>query len=234
MNADFIKENWNRVQEIIYETAIKTGRNPNKIEVVAVSKGCPTSYIEEAVKLGIKKIGENRVQEAEKKINLLQDLQCEWHMVGHLQKNKIRNAINLFSLIHSLDSLDLAYAINKIAEKEGKEVDLLIQFNLSREPTKHGFLEEDFWSVYEKIFELKNIKVQGVMTIGPLISDKEVVRSVFRRLYEIWRKLNKDLKLNLPYISMGMSEDFRIAIEEGANLLRLGRVIFLKDFEVRI
>jgi len=234
MNPDFIKENWNKVQEIIYETAIKVGRNPDEIGVVAVSKGCPTSYIEEAVKLGIRKIGENRVQEAEKKISFLQDLQCEWHMVGHLQKNKIRDAINIFSLIHSLDSLELAYAIDKIAEKEGKKVDLLIQFNLSIESTKHGFLEEDFWKVYEKIFELKNIQIKGVMTIGPLTSDKEVIRSVFRRLYEIWRKLNEDLKLNLPYISMGMSEDFKIAIEEGANLLRLGRVIFLKDFEVRI
>ena len=228
----FIAENWKRVQERIVKKAEECGRDPSEINVVAVSKGVPPEGIREAIKVGIKAIGENRVQEAERKISLLSDLSCEWHMVGHLQKNKVKKAINLFSLIHSVDTLELAEEINKHAEKEGKKVDILIQLNLSEEPTKYGFKEEEFWKVYEKIFELKNLNVKGLMTIGPLTEDKEEIRKVFRKLYTIWEKLKENTKLSLPYLSMGMSEDFEIAIEEGANLLRLGRIIFQKDFEV--
>lgn len=232
-DLSFIAENWKRVQERIIKKAEECGRDPSKILVVAVAKGYPPEYIREAVKIGINKIGENRVQEAEKKVFLLSDLPCEWHMVGHLQKNKVKKAIKMFSLIHSVDSLDLAEEINKYAGKEGKKVDILLQLNISEEPTKHGFKEEEFWRKYEKIFELKNLNIKGLMTIGPLTEDKDEIRGVFRKLYNIWKKLIELTKLDLPYLSMGMSEDFEIAIEEGSNLLRLGRIIFQKDFEVR-
>lgn len=229
----FIKENYRKVLEIIENTATKVGRNPKEIEVVAVAKGYPVEYIQQALSLGISKIGENRVQEAEKKINQLKDFKCEWHLVGSLQKNKIKKAINLFSLIHSVDSLELAVEINKIAQKNNKKVDVLLQLNLSEEPTKHGFKESEFWRVYDKIFELGNLKIKGLMTIGPLTNDRDKIRNVFRKLYDIWERLKTEVKLELPYLSMGMSDDFDIAIEEGSNLLRLGRIIFSKDFEVR-
>ncbi|MFN3698880.1 MAG: YggS family pyridoxal phosphate-dependent enzyme [Dictyoglomus sp.] len=230
---DFIKRNLERVLERIKETAEKRGRKSEEIEVVAVAKGFPPEYIREAINAGITKIGENRVQEAEKKISQLKDLTCEWHMVGHLQKNKVKKAIKLFSLIHSLDRLELAYEIDKIAQRENLQVKVLIQLNLSQEPTKHGFIETEFWKLYDKIFELKNIKVMGLMTIGPLTDDKSEIRKVFKKLYNIWDRLRTEVKIDLPYLSMGMSEDFDIAIEEGANLLRLGRIIFSKEFEVR-
>lgn len=230
---DFIKENWKKVIEIIEEKSTKVGRKPEEIEVVAVSKGYPVEYIQQAVNLGISKIGESRVQEAEKKINQLKGLGCEWHLVGHLQKNKIKKAISLFSLIHSVDSLDLAVEINKIAQRYNLKVDILLQLNLSEETTKYGFKEVEFWKVYDKIFELENLRIKGLMTIGPLTNDRERIRKTFRKLYSIWERLKIETKNELPYLSMGMSEDFDIAIEEGSNLLRLGRIIFSKDFEVR-
>lgn len=232
-SLDFIKENLKKVFEVIDDKATKIGRKPEEIEIVAVAKGYPIEYIQQVVNLGISKIGESRVQEAEKKINQLKNLSCEWHLVGHLQKNKIKKAINMFSLIHSIDSLDLAIEIDKIAQKYNLQVNVLLQLNLSEEPTKYGFKEVEFWKVYDKIFELKNLKIKGLMTIGPLTNNREEIRKIFKKLYIIWERLKTETKEELPYLSMGMSEDFDIAIEEGSNLLRLGRIIFSKDFEVR-
>ncbi|MGB9857684.1 MAG: YggS family pyridoxal phosphate-dependent enzyme [Dictyoglomaceae bacterium] len=233
-DLSYIRKNWERVREEIEKISSRIGRNKEDIEVVAVSKGCPSSYIKEAFLSGITLIGENRVQEAEKKINELANLPLEWHMVGHLQRNKVKKAVRLFSLIHSLDSYLLALEINKEGKKLGKKIKVLIQFNTSGEPSKFGFKEEEFFKNLDNILSLDNIEILGLMTIGPLTSDKNLIRSSFRRLYELREKLRRETGLDLPYLSMGMSEDFPIAIEEGANLLRLGRIIFSRDFEVRI
>jgi pyridoxal phosphate enzyme (YggS family) len=231
---DFIKKNWEKVKERIEKTALRVGRNPEEIEVVAVSKGFPSTYIRKAYEVGIRKIGENRVQEAEKKISeLTRDLECEWHLVGHLQTNKVKKALKLFDLIHSLDRLDLANAINKEAQRENKVVRVLIQLNLSGEKTKYGFKEDEFWKALNELLSYEYLKIEGLMTIGPLTTNKDEIRKVFRNLYNIWEVLRVKENLDLRYLSMGMSEDFEIAIEEGSNLLRLGRIIFSKEFEVR-
>ncbi|MCS7201925.1 MAG: YggS family pyridoxal phosphate-dependent enzyme [Dictyoglomus sp.] len=231
-DLNYIRENWEKVRENIERIACRVGRRVEEIKVVAVAKGVSSSHVKEAFFSGIKMIGENRVQEAEKKIMELSDLPIEWHMVGHLQINKVKKAVKLFSLIHSLDRFSLAYELNKEGEKLGKKIQVLIQFNTSGEPSKFGFREEDFYKNLDSIMNLKNIEILGLMTIGPLTSDKNLIRISFRKLYEIREKLKIETGLKLPYLSMGMSDDYSIAIEEGANLLRLGRIIFLKDFEV--
>jgi len=233
-DLSYIKRNWEKVKEEINRVVSRIGRDKEKIEVVAVAKGCPSSYVREAFLSGIKFIGENRVQEAEKKINELKDLPIEWHLVGHLQRNKVKKAVKLFSLIHSVDSVPLALELNKEGERLGKRIKILIQFNTSGEPSKFGFKEEEFFKNIDLLMGLKNLEILGVMTIGPLTSDKNLIRESFRRLMKIRERFMKESGLDLPYISMGMSEDFQIAIEEGANLLRLGRIIFSKEFEVKI
>ncbi len=233
-DLSYIRENWEKVREKIEKVASRVGRDAKEIKVVAVAKGVSSSYIKEAFLAGIKIIGENRVQEAEKKIKELSNLPIEWHMVGHLQTNKAKKAVKLFSLIHSLDKFSLAYELNKEGEKLGRKIKVLIQFNTSGESSKFGFKEDEFFKNLDIIMNLKYIDILGLMTIGPLTTDKNLIRLAFKRLYKLREKLIEETKWELPYLSMGMSEDFPIAIEEGANLLRLGRIIFLKDFEVRI
>ncbi len=233
-DLSYIRENWERVREKIEEIASRVGRDAKKIKVVAVAKGVSSSYIEEAFFSGIRIIGESRIQEAERKIKEISNLPIEWHMVGHLQTNKVKKAVKLFSLIHSLDRFSLAYELNKEGEKLGKKIKVLIQFNTSGESSKLGFKEDEFFRNLDIIMDLKYIDISGLMTIGPLTTDKNLIRLAFKKLYKLREKLIRETKWELPYLSMGMSEDFPIAIEEGANLLRLGRIIFLKDFEVRV
>jgi pyridoxal phosphate enzyme (YggS family) len=154
-------------------------------------------------------------------------------MVGHLQRNKVKKAINLFNLIHSVDNLPLAIEIDKEGKKLGRKIKILLQFNTSGELSKFGFNELEFFKILDDIMKLDNLEILGLMTIGPLTSEAQKIRMSFRKLYELRERLKRETKLDLPILSMGMSEDFTIAIEEGANLLRLGRIIFSKNFEVR-
>ncbi|MCX7846082.1 MAG: YggS family pyridoxal phosphate-dependent enzyme [Dictyoglomaceae bacterium] len=233
-DLSYIKENWEKIKDNIEKIASRLGRKSEEIKIVAVAKGVSSYHVKEAFLSGIRVIGENRVQEAEKKIKELLVFPIEWHMVGHLQINKVKKAIKLFSIIQSLDRLSLAYELNKEGEKLGRKIKVLLQFNTSGELSKFGFKEDEFFKNLDSIMSLKNIEILGLMTIGPLTSDKNLIRTAFRRLYEIREKIIRETNLELPYLSMGMSEDFPIAIEEGANLLRLGRIIFSKDFEVRL
>ena len=219
-----IAENYNKLNERIKKAADAAGRDPGMIEIVAVSKTVPIERISEALDCGIKIIGENRVQEAKRKYAVL-GARAEWHMVGHLQTNKVQDALTIFSLIHSLDSLHLAHEIEKRAERT---VDCLIEVNTSGETTKYGIEPDTLISFFESIQGLTKINVRGLMTIGPgwAIEDAENSRSCFRLLRELHSTLTKTYHREFPYLSMGMTSDFEVAIEEGSTMIRVGTALF--------
>lgn len=208
---------------------MKAGRNPDDVKLVAVTKTVSVDRIKEAIDLGIRIFGENRVQEAQKKITSdklqLVDDKLEWHMVGHLQRNKAKVAVQIFDLIHSVDSIGLAQEINKYAEKAGKLQRILIQVKLSSEETKHGVQKEDLMDLIDAIQGMKNIKLEGLMTMPPFFHDPEMVRPFFRQLRQLRDNAEK-LGYKLPELSMGMTNDFDVAIEEGATIVRIGTGIF--------
>jgi len=197
----------------------KSYRSSQEVTLVAVTKGVPTATIRDAFDFGVRDFGENRVQEAEDKILQLSDIRqnVTWHMVGHLQSNKARRALDLFDIIHSIDSVRLADILNVRAKRA---VPVLLQVNVSGEATKSGFAVGDVAKAVEEIKRLPNLEVVGLMTIAPLVAAPEDARPIFRRLREL-----RD-QLGLKHLSMGMSDDFEVAIEEGATIVRIGRAIF--------
>ncbi|MCX5704299.1 MAG: YggS family pyridoxal phosphate-dependent enzyme [Candidatus Omnitrophica bacterium] len=220
-----IQDNVRRIRERIAEACSRSNRHPDEIVIIAVTKGRTLSDINEAIEAGITDIGENRVQEALKKYNAIRDthyaIRVKWHMVGHLQTNKAKEAVKIFDLIHSVDSLRLAEEIDKQAHKIKKVQDILIEANTSGEVSKFGFKAEGIIGAVKEIVQFKNIKVKGLMTIAPALDSPEKTRPYFRMLREIKDKIN-----SVRILSMGMTDDFEVAIEEGANMVRLGRVIF--------
>jgi pyridoxal phosphate enzyme (YggS family) len=219
-----IKENIEHLKKRIEAAATKAERNPDEITIVAVAKTVPISKIEEAMAYGIRIIGENRVQEASQKYSVI-GAKVDWHMVGHLQTNKVKEALNIFSMIHSLDSFRLAQEIEKRALKP---VDCLIEVNTSKEESKFGLAPAEIFSLYERIRNLRSINVIGLMTIGPgwAIQDPEASRSCFRVLRELRDELSQEFDQPFPILSMGMTSDFEVAIDEGSNMLRVGTAIF--------
>jgi pyridoxal phosphate enzyme (YggS family) len=220
-----IKENILEVRERVAGACAKSNRGPKEITIVAASKGRSPEEIQEVIAAGINDIGENRVQEALLKCRQLSAV--KWHMVGHLQTNKVKDAVKIFDLIHSVDSEDLALEIDKQAAKINKAQDILIQVNISGEESKFGLRPEQAIEAILKIRTLKNVAVKGLMTIVPLVDNPEKVRLYFRALRELRDKIYS-LKLtayNLQ-LSMGMSDDFEVAIEEGADIVRIGRAIY--------
>ncbi|MCS7215121.1 MAG: YggS family pyridoxal phosphate-dependent enzyme [Thermodesulfovibrio sp.] len=213
-------------------SALRTGRNPEEIKLIAVTKSQSIDKIKEASQLGLRVFGENRVQEAKAKIEELRNfidqwkMNIEWHMIGHLQSNKVKDAVKLFTMIHSLDSEKLAILINKEAEKINKIQRVLIQVKLSEEESKYGVKEEEVERLIESCLNLKNIKVEGLMTIPPYFENPEDVRIYFRRLRKIRDELNKKGYDFIKELSMGMSNDFEVAIEEGSTMVRIGTAIF--------
>ena len=218
------------VQKRINNSAVKAGRNPSDIRLVAVTKNVELARIIEAVKTGVTVFGENRVQEAQQKISnfkfQISNLQIEWHLIGSLQKNKAKYAVQLFDLIHTIDSFGLAEEVNKQGEKEDKIQRILVQVKLSEEETKHGILEKNLMELLEKIISMGNLKLEGLMTMPPFFEDPEKTRPYFKRLREIKDKAEKK-GFRLPELSMGMSNDFEVAIEEGATMVRIGTAIFV-------
>ncbi|MCK4697456.1 MAG: YggS family pyridoxal phosphate-dependent enzyme [Dehalococcoidia bacterium] len=214
-----ITRNLRDVERRIAQAAQRAGRSPAEITIVAVTKGLTAQAIEAALEAGIRHIGENRVQEARGKIARLSNLQpCPtWHMVGHLQTNKVKTAVEIFDIIHSIDSLRLAEALSGRARNT---VPVLLQVNISGEEPKSGFSEAELPKAAEDVARLSMLKVKGLMTIAPLVSDPEEVRPIFRRLREL-----RDY-LGLEHLSMGMSDDFEVAVGEGATMVRIGRAIF--------
>lgn len=214
-----IKVNIERVRQRIIQVCARIKADPDKITLVCVTKGKPISQILEVVSLGLKHIGENRVQEAMEKHGQISGV--TWHMIGHLQSNKVKEALKIFDLIHSVDSISLAQEINKQALKINKVQDVLLEVKTSPEATKSGFSVQDLAENYAEIKKLGNVRIKGLMTIAPVVASAEEARPYFAQLRKLRDRLNPDWLL-----SMGMSDDFEVAIEEGADIIRLGRVIF--------
>jgi len=224
-----IRENLAAVREKIEAAAVKAGRHPREIRLVAVTKTVALSEIIDAVKAGARILGENRVQEAQKKITnfelRISNLKAEWHLIGHLQKNKAKQAVQLFDLIHTIDSVELAEAVNKQAEKAGKVQRVLAQVKLSEENAKHGVLEKGLAELLDRISDMNNLELEGLMTMPPYFEDPEKARPYFRRLREL-KDYALKRGLSLRELSMGMSHDFEAAIGEGATMVRIGTAIF--------
>lgn len=222
-------ENIKNIYRKISSAAIRSGRTPFDVRLVAVTKTIGLERIREAIDLGIRVFGENRVQEAQKKIPYCRlhcsDCNVEWHMIGHLQKNKARSAVQLFDLIHSIDSVGLAEEVNKHAEKDGKIQPILIEVKLSGEVTKHGVAREDLMDLIEALSVMKNLKLEGLMTIPPFFDDPKMAMPFFRELRELRDKAERS-GYRLPELSMGMTNDFEAAILEGATMVRIGTGIF--------
>jgi len=204
--------------------ATKSDRNPDEITIVAVAKTISVGEIEEAIACGIRIIGENRVQEATQKYEAIGE-RVDWHMVGHLQTNKVKDALKIFSMIHSLDSVRLAQEIDKRATKQ---IDCLIEVNTSKEPSKFGLAPMQLFDFYCSIKEMRNLNISGLMTIGPgwAVHDPEASRSCFRLLRDLRDELSQEFDRPFPLLSMGMTADYEVAIEEGSNVVRIGTAIF--------
>lgn len=224
---EIIKNNLEIINEKIKKAALKANRNPEGIKLVAVTKTATIEQIKEAISEGVKIIGENKVQEAKEKYHIL-TADIEWHLVGHLQTNKVKYAIEIFDFIHSMDSIKLAKEIDKRSLQFGKIANVLVEVNVSGEETKYGIKPEEVEPFLKEISEFSRIRVRGLMTIVPIAEDKEEVRPYFKKLWELFEKIKiKDIKnVKMDYLSMGMTEDFEVAIEEGANMVRIGRGIF--------
>jgi len=222
-----IADNLASIQERISKAALRAGRNPAEIRLVAVSKTVSTENIQQAIAAGVTILGENYVQEARNKIARVGS-QVAWHFIGHLQSNKARYAVELFSMIHSVDRLSLAEALDKEASKQGKRLPVLIQVNISGEESKSGIDPHGTLQLLERIAGLEHLSVQGLMTMPPWFEDPEDARPYFIAL----RKLREELAskkihgVSFQELSMGMSGDFEVAIEEGATLVRVGTAIF--------
>ncbi len=220
-----IAENISRVRGRIETAAVKSGRTLKDITVVAVTKGAPLEAVRQAQEAGIGVFAENRLQEAAIKVP---QIPAEWHMVGHLQTNKIKDALGFFKLIQSVDSVRLAKKIQEAAAALGQIVSVLLEINISGEEQKYGFAPEEIYSAADAVIALPNLRVLGLMGIAPNSPDMEVRRASFKKLKSIFNvcKTLKAENFEMKYLSMGMSGDFEAAIEEGSNMVRLGHVIF--------
>ncbi len=208
--------------EIIKEIIEKESKE--EIKIIGATKGVDLERIKIAYEKGIKIFGENRVKEAEKKIICFKE--PKWHMIGHLQRNKVKKAISLFDMIQSVDSIKLGEEINKRAYKINKKIKVLIEVNTSGEKTKYGFEKEELFKNFEKLLELKNLDIKGLFTMGPYPPEEKISRKSFSELRELRDRLEREYNINLKELSMGTSEDFIYALKEGATMIRLGRIIF--------
>ncbi|PYK39900.1 MAG: YggS family pyridoxal phosphate-dependent enzyme [Verrucomicrobia bacterium] len=222
---DTIAENLARVRERIARAAAKAGRAIDDVELVAITKTHPAEKVREAYEAGQTLFGESRVQEARVKIPELPS-NLRWHFVGHLQKNKIRHALPLFELIHSVDSLALAQDMNRIAEEEGSHPRVLLEVNMAGEGSKFGFQPDKLREQMETLLALNRLSILGLMTIPPLAPEAEASRKYFVQLRELGDRLQTEFHVDLTQLSMGMTNDFAIAVEEGATLVRVGTAIF--------
>jgi pyridoxal phosphate enzyme (YggS family) len=228
-----IADNLERVREQIADAARKSSRSPDDIELVAISKTHEAEKVRAAFDAGQQLFGESRVQEARAKIPLLPSA-VRWHFVGRLQKNKIRHALPLFELFHSVDSLELARDMNRIAEEEGLHPRVLLEVNLAGEGSKIGFAPDALGAQMEALLELPRLTIEGLMTIPPLAPEAEASRKYFVALRELRGQFAAQFQVPFPQLSIGMTNDFIVAIEEGATLIRVGTAIFGKRTPVRL
>jgi len=220
-----VAENLEHVREQIEEATAKARRLVDDIELVAISKTHDAVRVREAMDMGQQLFGESRVQEARIKIPELPSI-LRWHFVGHLQKNKIRHALPLFELFHSVDSRALAEQMDRVASEDGMHPRVLLEVNVSGEGSKFGFMPEKLRAEMEALLVLPRLSIEGLMTIAPLAEEAEASRKFFVQLRELRDSLEKEFDLKLPQLSMGMTNDFPIAVEEGATLVRVGTAIF--------
>ncbi|MDD2703533.1 MAG: YggS family pyridoxal phosphate-dependent enzyme [Candidatus Omnitrophica bacterium] len=238
--SSMIQDNVRAIRDRISSACFRMGKDPGSVTVIAVGKERSVEDVREAVEAGICDIGENRVQEAVLKKKRFLSLRAanyeprtvRWHLVGHLQTNKVKQAVSIFDLIHSIDSVKLAAAIDKEAAKAGKIQDILIQVNTSFEETKSGIRPDEIIPVFLEVARLRNVRFKGLMTIAPFTDNPEKVRLYFRKLKQLLDEVNavpagRQAGPDAPRIlAMGMSDDFEVAVEEGATMVRIGRGIF--------
>ncbi len=219
-----------KVRERIAEACRRAGRHAGEVDIVAVTKSFPAEVVRAAITAGLSEIGENRVQEARDKRLLLGNIPgVRWHLVGHLQKNKAGLALALFDLIHSVDDLELARILNRRAAMLNRTVPIFLEVNVGEETTKFGFppQEEGLFRAVEEMLLLPYLRLEGLMTVAPIASDPEQVRPIFARLKDLREKLRERFpEAPWTHLSMGMTDDYVVAVEEGATLVRLGRAIF--------
>jgi len=222
-----ITENIEQIRAVIAEAAAKSGRSPSAVRLMAVTKTVDSERIKEAIRAGVDLIGENYLQEAKLKIDAL-GKSLEWHMIGHLQTNKARFATGLFEMIHSVDRIELAHELDRRASAAGLTMKILIEVNVSGETTKNGAPLAGAISLIRAVAALPGLSIQGLMTMPPYCNDPEESRPFFRKLRELRDKIETEgiPHLEMKELSMGMSGDYAVAIEEGATIVRLGTAIF--------
>ncbi len=234
-----ITQNIQEVRQRIADACIKSGRNPDEVTLIAVSKTNPAEALIEALAAGAQHFGENRVEEAESKIPLVNaqvSKQPTWHMIGHVQSRKVKDVVPLFQYVHSVDTLKLAQKFSALSIEQGKQLDVLLEVNVSGEEAKHGFvavnwaadesIKRELWSQMEQVLALPGLHVRGLMTMAPIVADPEEARPVFASLASLRQAFQTDFSVTLPDLSMGMTDDYPVAIEEGATFVRVGRAIF--------
>lgn len=215
-----VKENLANVRKRIEQAAARAGKDPRTVRLVVVSKEATVEQVRQAVEAGVNDIGENRVKDALLKKMVLDLHVLTWHMIGHLQTNKARDAVKIFSIIHSVHSVKLAYILNQEAKKQGKVQDILIETNVSGEKSKFGVKPGEIAQFLEEAHGLKNVNILGLMTMAPFTENAESARPFFRKLSELAGAHG------LKELSMGMTQDFEVAVEEGATMVRVGSAIF--------
>lgn len=222
-----IGDNVRGVYERLQRAALAAGRHADSVRLVAATKSVPVEAIREGLAAGVNILGENRLQEALPKIEALRGEPVRWHFIGRLQRRKVRSVVGLFDLIHSVDSLELAQEIDRRAKQAGHRQAVLLEVNIGDEATKAGFRPDELISLLAEFRRLSYMVVKGLMTVPPATSDAEQARPYFRRLRELAQELSRDASdLSMEELSMGMSNDYVIAVEEGATLVRVGTAIF--------
>jgi len=211
------------VRQTIARGAERAGRDPRDVVLVAVTKGFPVQRIREALAVGLRTLGENRVQEALPKIDAIGRADVDWHLIGHLQSNKVKFIEGRFRMVQSLDSVGLAEALDR---RIHAPLDVLVEVNVAQEPQKTGVAPADLAAMTAAVSATEHLRLLGLMTVAPMVEDPEAVRPVFRQLRELRDATSQQLGLPLPILSMGMTHDYAIAVEEGATMLRLGRALF--------
>ncbi len=226
MDVQTLRGNLDRIRDRIEAAKHRSGRN-DEVGIVAVTKSHPSSVVEQAIEVGLTRIGENRVQELAAKVDAVGRDRAEWHLIGHLQRNKVRKALPLFDLIHSIDSLRLARELSAEAERAGRIVSGLIQVNVSGEESKYGFSPDEAVDAVAAIVALPGLRIRGLMTMAPFTDDEATIRRTFAGTRELLRRCAEQVSGFEPeHLSMGMSNDFEIAVEEGSTLVRLGTILF--------
>jgi pyridoxal phosphate enzyme (YggS family) len=211
------------IRDTISRSAERAARDPAEVALVAVTKGFPVERIREALAVGLRMLGENRVQEALSKIDEIGPADIDWHLIGHLQTNKVKFIEGRFRMVQSLDSVGLAEALDRRLESP---LEVLVEVNVAEEPQKTGVLPADLAALAGAVNAAQHLRLRGLMTVAPMVPDPEGVRPVFRRLRTLRDHTSEQLGIALPVLSMGMTDDYWVAVEEGATMLRLGRALF--------